>query len=594
MSNINFDTRFIADISGNFYLPDYQRGYRWTRDEIKLLLDDIYENGDKPYCLQPIVVKKMGDKYELIDGQQRLTTLYLIYKYLEKTLNNDLYAPPFSLEYQTRKQSAKFLKDLDLEHRDDNIDFFFMANAYECIRDYFEKDEHGNPKRPKPGTLTRLNQYLESNVSVLWYEVDSDQNGIELFERLNIGKIPLTSSELVKALFLRDSAAGELSGRQEEISLQWDAMEHDLRESSFWGFLTNSKPDEYPTRIDLLLDLIADKGARCRDKYHTFFYFDRIIKDLRQSQGNDVLMTVWSGIHHVYLTLREWYSNHDFYHKIGYLITSRYRTVGEIYKLWKGSGENPLSKDVFTAELDRLIRESIALSGRDELEELSYGTNQAPLHNVLLLFNVETERLMDEGRRRFPFDKHKEGHWSLEHIHARHSEGLETNDKILTWLRDHVKLLHSGAFGECSVLADSMDELIYELENNKNVVNVRQRFQKIQSAATDVFTIGDRRDSEENYRDNIANMALIDGGQNAALSNYVFDAKRSIIIDYDKNGRYIPICTKMVFFKYYSPVDASLHFWGEADRRAYMDAMDKIISPYYTMDVKDNECELTD
>lgn len=122
MSNIVLDTKFVGDIVGTFYLPDYQRGYRWTKDEISLLLNDIYESNGDPYCLQPIVVKKEGDRFELIDGQQRLTTIYLIFKYMESKLG-ELYAPGFRLEYETRTKSADFLANLDSSMRDDNIDF---------------------------------------------------------------------------------------------------------------------------------------------------------------------------------------------------------------------------------------------------------------------------------------------------------------------------------------------------------------------------------------------------------------------------------------------------------------------------------------
>lgn len=81
-NNIILETKFVADISGSFYIPSYQRGYRWSETEVVRLLDDIYQNGKKNYCLQPVVVRKKEDRYELIDGQQRLTTLYLIYKYM--------------------------------------------------------------------------------------------------------------------------------------------------------------------------------------------------------------------------------------------------------------------------------------------------------------------------------------------------------------------------------------------------------------------------------------------------------------------------------------------------------------------------------
>ena len=66
-------------IEGAFFIPSYQRGYRWTADEVTKLLDDIWESTGKRYSLQPIVVKSLGGgKWELIDGQQRLTTLFLI------------------------------------------------------------------------------------------------------------------------------------------------------------------------------------------------------------------------------------------------------------------------------------------------------------------------------------------------------------------------------------------------------------------------------------------------------------------------------------------------------------------------------------
>lgn len=77
-TNIILETKFVADISGSFYIPSYQRGYRWSETEVVRLLDDIYQNGKKNYCLQPVVVRKKEDQYELIDGQQRLTTLYLM------------------------------------------------------------------------------------------------------------------------------------------------------------------------------------------------------------------------------------------------------------------------------------------------------------------------------------------------------------------------------------------------------------------------------------------------------------------------------------------------------------------------------------
>ena len=96
---MNLEEKIIGKIEGDFTIEAYQRGYRWGEDEVKHLLEDINEIPDgQKYCLQPVVVKNVNDKYELIDGQQRMTTLYLIMKYL-----NDYVDINYSIEYTTRK-----------------------------------------------------------------------------------------------------------------------------------------------------------------------------------------------------------------------------------------------------------------------------------------------------------------------------------------------------------------------------------------------------------------------------------------------------------------------------------------------------------
>ena len=493
------------------------------------------------------------------------------------------------MEYETRKKSEEFLEKIDEEFinddtlRNDNIDFFHIAKAYEFICDYFQ---HGDgPDNVEPSVLTKLNEWFKDNVRVIWYEVDSSEDGIELFERLNIGKIPLTSSELVKALFLRKEAAEVISGRQEEISLQWDAMEHSLRDPSLWAFLTNPKTENYSTRIDLILDLISEKTIGSKEAYHTFFYFDREIKARQKSNESEVLLNIWNDIYRVYLTLREWYSDHEFYHKVGYLINSGSNSLGEIYKLWRGNGGEPLAKDIFHKELDCLIRESIRISNKAELADLTYSAYDKTLR-LLFLFNVETERQKDEGKRYFPFDKHREGNWSLEHIHAQRSENLKNNKHVLTWLTDHLRILEMGQLDGWNDLGNEIGTFKEELERNPELGHVRERFKEIQDKTIEFFSGKEGREGKEEYRDCIANLALLDCAQNAALSNYVFDVKRDIIISYDRDGRYIPFCTKMVFFKYYSPASASLHYWGEEDRKAYINAIDEVISPFYTSDIK--------
>lgn len=563
MAEIDLDTKLVGDIQGHFYVPDYQRGYRWGKTEVEALLNDVYEYGRKPpkaenesYCLQPVVVRNLGDKYELIDGQQRLTTLYLIYVYMNKASGGFMSEPRFSISYETREESADFLNNPDESKKETNIDFFFIYNAYQTIADWFQS------KGKIQSTLTNINKYLDECVKIIWYEVPDTENSANLFTRLNIGKIPLTSSELVKALFLKNESENLI--RQEELSLEWDNMEKELHNEDFWGFLTNSKTDNYPTRIDLVLDLISRKTIYDKETYSTFFYFDKKYKE------GSSLEDIWSEIQHHFLTLKEWFYDHDFYHKIGYLIASNSKSLVDILDSYADK-----SKTSFRMYLEESIKESINF--QKPHNELDYEHDYNAIKRLLLLFNVESVRQIDGKKRRFPFDRHKRENWSLEHIHAQHSQGLQTNEKVKEWLNAHIKSLESLDFTGRNELISDMKSLVKEIEDNPKTTKVKEKFEPIQQNVVAALSPANE-DSE--YIHQLSNMALLSSGQNSAVSNYTFDAKRNLILEMDKKGLYIPFCTKMVFLKYYSNDDTNLHFWGKNDRDAYFNAIQTVLANY--------------
>jgi hypothetical protein len=209
--------------------------------------------------------------------------------------------PRFSLIYQTREKTEEFLKTIDFSLREDNIDFWFICDAYETIRQWFESKE-------KKSVLTNINKYFDENVKIIWYEVGPDEDAIALFTRLNIGKIPLTSAELVKAMFLcSNQEHGIDRKKQEEISLQWDNIERELQNDSLWYFLSNTSKAKYQTRIDLILDLISEKRDDNKEAYYTFFYFD----SLRKQSSLD---SIWRDIQHTFLIMKDWYEDHELYH----------------------------------------------------------------------------------------------------------------------------------------------------------------------------------------------------------------------------------------------------------------------------------------
>ncbi|MCD7884646.1 MAG: DUF262 domain-containing protein [Lachnospiraceae bacterium] len=555
-NNIVLSTKLVGEIKGEFYVPSYQRGYRWTKDEVTRLLDDIYQNGKKNYCLHPVVVRKKDNAYELVDGQQRLTTIYLIYKYMQN-VNSFFGDPSFSLSYQTREKSADFLKNLDMTKQNDNIDFWFISNAYTTIQKWFEQDMQIR--------AMHIFEYLKEDVKIIWYEVGENEDAISLFTRLNIGKIPLTSAELIKAMFLSRDNSGYMSReKQEEISLQWDNIEKELHNDSLWYFLTNRSGDKYQTRIDLILDLIAGKQENSREKYDTFFKFEEM-------RTTDSLEYIWRKIQRTFLTLKDWFENHELYHKIGYLIASNTLTLQKIYEL-----SNNKTKTAFKGLLNDYIRKSVSISCN--YSELSYEkpSEYKRIGTLLLLFNVESVRKNGEHTQWFPFDKFKYEKggmisWSLEHIHAQHSEGMKTQEVWREWLTLHIPSVKV-------VGGEKQKDLIQEMQNAVEKVRLeRTEFETIQQKVLELLSVSGNTE----YMHSISNLALLNTADNAALSNSTFDVKRNAIVEMDKKGQYIPFCTKMAFLKYYTPSEENqLHFWGHADRVAYVNAINEVLADY--------------
>lgn len=572
MTDTKLELRLVGNISGDFFIADYQRGYRW-KEEVEMLLNDISEVEEgKNYCLQPIVVKRVGDKFELIDGQQRLTTLYLIQKFT-KTYRPKIQIK-YTISYQTRENSKSYLENLDFESINDNpsnIDEYFINSAAQIIKKWFEKfnDEEQTKYASDDDAANDIQSKLNNKVHVIWYEVDSSENSTQLFTRLNIGKIPLTNAELVKALFLSRNN-GIDDPKQLEIATQWDIIEKELRNDNFWYFITNEKAEKYATRIELVFNLMANKQLSDKERFRTFFYFSEKIK------GEKDKSNVWLEILRYYQKLKEWYENFEVYHKVGYLIATQTITLQELLK-----ESVDKTKTVFQQSLDEKIAQSINFS--KDYSELSYGSNDAQIEKILLLFNVETIRQKQDEFMRFPFERHKKENWSLEHIHAQNSEGLNKDDARRKWLIDHKMSLISFNDESLNDLITRIDDLIEKIDNPNDKSNKGEIFGPLFDEI--VKTLSENGDIEEIH--SIDNMALLSAKDNSSLNNSTFDVKRNKIISMDKTIEYIPVCTRRVFLKYYTDSDKNqLHFWGKADRKAYIQNMNDVLKTYLAINQK--------
>lgn len=525
------------------------------------ILERILKKNDISYSLQPIVVrKKDNDSYELIDGQQRLTTLYIIYKYIKNNWNffNNL---KYSIIYETRSKNTEFFNHIDNEDlANDNIDFYFIHRAYKTVEKWFNEHENSQPVH----IAMNLTNYFDHYIRVIWYEISdcTDKDAINLFTRLNIGRIPLTNAELVKALFLCRSGNDKNSLiRPQELALQWDTIERELHDEDFWYFLTRKKAESYPTRIELIFDFMANKKDDERDLFATFLWF---------SERKENLAALWEEILLYYYRLKEWYKKDDLYHKIGYLISSGETTIDILMNDTKGQRKSEME-----SYLDACIKRSISF--KKSYSELSYENDYDGITKVLLLFNVVS--MMKNGpASRFPFKEFNTERWSLEHIHAQNSLKLNTQDKWKTWLRHHVDSVRGMSkvydTDEITRLLETIDVAI----NNEKLTDA-----EFTNLSDRITTLLSKKNESTEYVHTLSNMALLQASANSALNNGLFDAKRLAIIKMDSEGQFIPYCTKMVFLKYYSAGqgnEVDFHFWAEDDRKAYIDKMNEILKDY--------------
>ncbi len=590
------DLKTIYGILGeNFYIPNYQRGYRWTRKQVVELLNDIWTFAQKPvdkegefYCLQPIVVKQKlwenenGENvngYEVIDGQQRLTTLYLIIDYLVKnSLTVDMAEAigkdKFTLRYETRPKSEQFLNNINLDRS--NIDFHHISDACLAIQEWFAKDENAKRYNDRQRFMTAFfgEKNHERSIQVIWYQVEDAIDGKELFTRLNIGKIPLTNSELIKALFLNESSFKDLSGNVRMnkviISRIWDDIEQSLNDQDFWAFITNEKKGTYSTKIDLLFDMISKKSNKEIDPLYTFLYF------LKESNGSDQsLWSLWLRIEQYYLTLRQWYKDKNLYHKIGFLITCG----DSITDLIETSLDS--KKDEFEKMLNKRIREKMNF----DIESLSYEKygDYKKIERTLLLFNIESIRSNPNIAEYYPFKFHKNVSWSIEHIHAQNSEGIDQTKKKpwLLWLSHHKDVILELIEDENTLEHDGEWANILGEIDQLNEVNITwQVFSSLSNRI--IKKLSDGSDSDYDDMHSISNLALVGQEDNSVLNNSAFEVKRRAIIDMDKEGHYIPLCTRRVFLKYYNnkPSSQQYYFWSKEDRENYLNEIKRVLDYY--------------
>lgn len=580
----------------HYLIPYYQRGYRWDEINVKALLEDIdnFINLDEgKYCLQPIVVvPRIDDEgkniWEVVDGQQRLITMFIIFKCINKR--------KYKIIFEKRELSTSFLENLSEDtYSDDNPDFHFMSQAHSLIKEFFD-----NKMRHDVGYEDDFYARLTKKVEVIWYQIEElrrlenetdtkkiEDKKIDIFNRLNIGKIPLTDAELIRALLLSkikiELSDREAIMRQAEISNEWYEIEIALRNQEFWGFLNTKPIEEVSSAIELIFKLIAGEDSK---NYSTYLWFEKQIKSDNPLQEKKNAEELWTKTKQIFYKFKFWFETNTLYHHLGFLLINDDKSMTKLKKIIENS-ETSKSKFIEWAVTE--VKEEMS---DIVLEELSYERGTRNLEKTFLLFNVlSTDKLSSTQNNRFPFFQYKKiarkDKWSIEHIHAQQSKEMKEKEAMKKWLEDTYKAIeHIQNFERIVTKKDDNNEYYEEIEkvevsediklkmlemiNSDNIIP--ENFNLLKSQLTTMF------DSESVHV--LDNLALLSRKHNSSLNNAIFPVKRNRIIELQKEGKYVPLTTMNVFLKYYSKSDLQPFYWSKADKENYFNEIKSTLQPY--------------
>ena len=544
-------------LNEKFFIPCYQRGYRWTANLVVDLLDDLedfFSKNEGIYCLQPLVVKRIEKyaeedlvreikkqstvdniklliqnnvlSYEVIDGQQRLTTLYILLKVLGANCN------PFEIYYETRPKSKEYLSALNNSgetEAQDNIDYYFIYEAKKTITKWL------NEKKPDK---YEFYENILNRVQFIWYEI-TKENPVEVFKRLNLGKISLTNSELIKALFLNNSSFADsdhkdlIQLRQREIARDWDDIEQTLQNDEFWYFLNGHDSEKSETRIDFIFDLVVDDSTDSKkdrlDQYKTFRHF--YTKFQNNKKNSDNLETEWRTIKECFLMLCEWYNNSELYHYVGFwLDDTPQKSIKKLKQLkenWKRSDTN---KKKFVEELKRDIYGLLSnILEKESNRNPNESFDKKVFRPILLFHNIQTIINQNELHaneqieysfnliNRFPFYLYKLENWDIEHINSLTDNKMEKLKTQQDWLKNVQWFINDK-----TVKNEIEDFLKLDDSKIQDKQGLMKRFEKLRSECS----LKTDNHWEENEKNSLKNYVLLDASTNRMYKNEIFPVKQ--------------------------------------------------------------------
>lgn len=652
-NNNTLELKSIADIKDKeFIIPSFQRGYRWEPVQVITLLEDIKEYIEKAndiktfMCLQPVVFYKKNnndnklEELVVVDGQQRLTTIAVISrclgldninieynknnKALQDILNNvESYLNTNKMDINNLfnddnkllfEKTSEIYKKIYLSARNNSdkvnlLDEYYIILSYLTIKCWLE-----NEKNIEESIKSIKNLFTSDkdnfSIKFIWYDVTGEINGketkaINIFTRLNIGKIELTDAELIKALFLKkDNFKDSELDKKLHIAYKWDEIEKTLNNDTFWYFISNRNDDEIEkrNRIELILELAAGKN---NGKNHELFKeYENKLKEKNK------LDELWQQIEECFMTLKEWYNDNEMYHYIGYYLYFK-NNIHDLYQNIKSKSIYEQKKDIIKRVKDILFNNKYKFkvvkncytneyiqkyynenNNDNDFLNLNYYDDNAKqiFHNILLFIDIYNYINLNKSNNiyntsqcffinRFPFDifkYEKNKQWSLEHIASQKDPEIK-DDKRLSFIQDILKELNLINIEIYDSFKSKIEDIIGNEYLNTNISINDEQWQQIIEIINNLNS-GDTNIDTEKYKNSLCNLALLQKDINSEIGNKPFIIKRNILLNkkhientvkIDINKRYIPNNTINAFSKIFNKNAITLIYWTENDMLSY-------------------------
>lgn len=565
------DDIHIAELKDrHFLIPSYQRGYKWRPRDVEYLLNDLLEYKDeKPYYMQPLVVAEKGGKHIVVDGQQRLTTFFLIWRRIAKlgyfTAHPFDEKTCFSLEYEKRHYSTKYLSMSyrDIEESSNTPDIKNFKKAEEKIDEIV--------KLLNEPQIEHLEKNFFEWATFLWYQLGDPDAGPKMFERLNGKRIALTDVELCKVFLLSDTCSS--SSLRNERASAWQNMEYRLQDNRFFSFISKDYDESHDqSRMGFILDVALSKIKKENSEYLDYPLYNRLKSD------SDKGKNVWRGLIQTFHRIEQMFDNPLYYNFVGFLITEAKVKLSDIL-------EYAVTMDFGRKLVDRI---KVWVDHDTSITELTY--NHPKTYAALVLFNILCDLIVKDSKsekiedrfsfyHRFRFDfLHSEG-FDKEHVHATNSRKPQSALEWQQWVKNIKEYLPKKQYEQIkednrsimeSVINISItqkpgeEESVYKDRVTKEIIK-KMSSSKFSEIFDEVMLIVGEEDDGDAKQNSIGNMALLNASINRdqAYAASPFAIKRAIIHQRVKNGKFVPKGTQLMFDKSFREVPDEMYHWAK-------------------------------